>query len=57
MTMTITLHWWIVPILVFVCAALLSLLIDDKSGWDFSSALVLLIGTGLAVGMFIGHFV
>ena len=54
--MTITLHWWIVPILVAVGGFLVGAWTDSGDALDFIPALISLAGVIAALAIVVGHF-
>ena len=60
--MTITLHWWLIPLAIVVCGWSLAAIIGSRAqGWDFVSPLVafaLFVGsTVAAVAFCVGRWI
>lgn len=51
--MTITLHWWMLPLLIVVWAFWMA---QRASEWDFTTPMVVLGLLLLALGICVGHF-
>jgi len=56
MNLTITLGWWIIPILVAI-AAYAGSFFFYKRDFDIPGFAIFIGGTGIAIGIVIGHFV
>ena len=58
MTMTITLHWWVVPVLLFVASFFYFSIRKSGGQWDFMvDAIIVLVGCWAATLAFlVGHF-
>jgi hypothetical protein len=53
---TIVLHWWAVPVIVFLVCTAWAWLIDDGGSLDFRPAIIFIAGLVGAVCISVGHF-
>jgi hypothetical protein len=55
--MTVTLHWWVLPLVLFIAAPFVAKLVDKSSGWAIDPVPFMVVAGSwmLALGLVLGH--